>query len=443
MARSNTGNRKRDIDKKWNDIFNDYNVLELVESEGLFRITASQIREYKEARLMTKFDYQSSLPDLFIENNLSILPTRRGEYVIGNFEAYEQISNNNSDFRNNRKEQRFPSWIETLDYSNITSESTMLNASAISGMIHDMFSVENVFQTISGRMGSDVFDFKINDTLNPNRQYNLNVTNSQIEVDAGFETENNLILIEAKNNTTSSFLIRQLYYPYRLWSHKVHKPIIPVFLQYSNGVYNFSEYRFNDINDYNSLELVRRKNYLISSEEELTTSEIIYLIQNTKIVEEPNTHDIPFPQADDLNKIIDLMNALYTSESGLLSLEDITLTNDFTMRQAHYYSRAALYLELVRIKGDEIHLSLLGERMMHLSKKDRDIRLIKSIFKHEPFKVAMMHRLRARQNLSAREIAQVLMNNNLLRDYSPVTIERRSQTINSWIRTVLAMSNEY
>lgn len=433
-------NSGRDIDKKWDYIFKDYSILDRVESEGFFKITAKEIGKYKEARLMTKFDYISSLPDLFIENNLSILPTRRGEYVIGRFKAYENISNENSDFRVERTEVSFPPWIETLDYTNISSESIMLNASNISHMIHDLFQVENVYQTVNGRMGSDIFNFKIRDSVASNKYHDIQVTNSQIEIDGGFETENNLILIEAKNNTTSSFLVRQLYYPYRLWSNKVNKPVIPVYLQYSNGVYNFSVYRFNDANDYNSLELITRKNYLIS-DEELTISEIIETIQNIDLVSEPD--NIPFPQADDLTKVIELINTLYTSDSGILSLEEITLNNDFTMRQAHYYSRAALYLGLVRIEDGLVHLSPQGEQMMHLGGKKRKLKLIENIFSYKPFRVVIMERLRIRRNLTAKEVLEIIMDNNLLSDYSETTIYRRSQTINSWIKTVLEMANQY
>src|SRR5699024_4974934 len=124
--------------------------------------TAEEIRNYKEARLMTKFDYINSLPDLFFDNDLSILPTRRGEYIIGNFDAYQTISNHNSEFRSDRTSLVFPEWVETLDYRNISSEAIMLNASYISGMIHDLFNADGVFQTLSGRMSSDSFDFNIN-----------------------------------------------------------------------------------------------------------------------------------------------------------------------------------------------------------------------------------------------------------------------------------------
>ena len=77
---------KNDI--AWEKIFEKYKILERISKDGNVDITASKINEFREARLMTKFDHKSQLPKLFAENNLSILPTSRGGYVIGQFETF-------------------------------------------------------------------------------------------------------------------------------------------------------------------------------------------------------------------------------------------------------------------------------------------------------------------------------------------------------------------
>ena len=53
---------------------------------------------------------------------------------------------------------------------------------------------------------------------------------AQIEIDAAFEGADCLALIEAKRDLSEDFLIRQLYYPFRVWSARVHKRVRPVFL---------------------------------------------------------------------------------------------------------------------------------------------------------------------------------------------------------------------
>lgn len=73
---------KNDI--AWEQLFDKYDILSHIEREIAVEITASQINEFREARLMTKFDHKRNLPKLFSKNHLSILPISRGSYLISN-----------------------------------------------------------------------------------------------------------------------------------------------------------------------------------------------------------------------------------------------------------------------------------------------------------------------------------------------------------------------
>ena len=65
---------KRDL---WNQIFEKYAILEHIKNDGKYEITSKTINEFREARLMTKFDNASQLPLIFSEHKLSILPITR------------------------------------------------------------------------------------------------------------------------------------------------------------------------------------------------------------------------------------------------------------------------------------------------------------------------------------------------------------------------------
>lgn len=137
-------------DVAWENIFAKYNILEIIKNVGYYKITADEIKEFREPRLMTKFDSTSDLPKIFRENELAILPTKRGEYVIGKFKNYQEIDIDNSV---DVKTMYLPDYITTIDYKNITSESISLMASLLSGMLEDLLG-EEVVPTISGRMKS-------------------------------------------------------------------------------------------------------------------------------------------------------------------------------------------------------------------------------------------------------------------------------------------------
>ncbi len=142
-------------DKAWEQIFDKHNILEKISREGHLEISANEINEFREARLMTKFDHKSQLPKLFIDNNLSILPISRGGYVIGTFETF-------CDFNTDEIEVspiEFPTFLESLDYRDITSEATAINCAFVSKILHNFTKEENLLPTVSGRMSSLSFSF--------------------------------------------------------------------------------------------------------------------------------------------------------------------------------------------------------------------------------------------------------------------------------------------
>ncbi|MFY9797749.1 MAG: hypothetical protein WAK17_29060 [Candidatus Nitrosopolaris sp.] len=67
--------------EKWSDIISQTNI---DISKSINYISAKQIKQItnEDARLMTKIDRIESLPKIFRENNLFLLPISRKEYVI-------------------------------------------------------------------------------------------------------------------------------------------------------------------------------------------------------------------------------------------------------------------------------------------------------------------------------------------------------------------------
>ena len=209
-------------DVAWNRIFNDFDIINTVKNKGSFEITSSTINRYREARLMTKFDYYSQLPKIFKDNHFSLLPITRGSYVISTFQTFKTFESQSPDIVN----VEFPDHLESIDYNNITSEATAINCAFLSGIFNDFTEEEVLYPTINGRMSSSEFNFIIKTFQGP---LPVQIQNSQIEIDAGFEGLQSLYIIEAKNTISNDFLIRQLYYPYRLWISKVNKPVKLVF----------------------------------------------------------------------------------------------------------------------------------------------------------------------------------------------------------------------
>jgi len=419
------------IERNWEKLFNDYDILSHIQRDGFYTITSALINKVHEARLMTKFDHKANLPDIFTRNKISILPITRGSYILGHFDAYQDITY--ADVKNIRVS--LPAHIESINYSNLYSESACLHCAYVSGIINDI-AEEATLPTVSGRMSAGSFSFNIRNVLKGNL-YPVTVENSQLEIDGGYESAHKLIIIEAKNFTADDFLIRQLYYPYRLWKSRLAKDVIPVFMTYSNDVFSFFIYRFNALNEYNSLELVQQRNYIIDPEQ-ITLDDIYQVLQTVQVAPEP---EIPFPQANSMVRIVDLLSILM--EHGELSADYITQNYAFTERQTAYYTTAAIYLGLVRKRRDGAvyyTLSEEGRRVMGLRHRQKVLGIVEAILKHEVFNMALREYF-ATFSLTRDRIVDIMKQCTIYHVNSQDTIERRAHSVLKWIEWVLALAD--
>ncbi len=415
----------------WKWLFEKHKILEKIEKHGMFEITSTEINEFREARLMTKFDHRKNLPDIFKKNNLSILPVTRGSYLIAQFDAYQDFEEKETEII----KVSFPSYIESIDYENITSEAMALSCAYVSGIIADFVEDEEVVPTVAGRMSSEAFDFYINTYAGS--AFQVNVINSQIEIDGGFEGLETLSLIEAKNSLSDDFIIRQLYYPYRLWNDRVGKKVKTIFMTYSNGIFTFYEYEFQEPENYNSLTLIKQKRYSIE-ETEINLEDILDVLDRAAIVKEP---EVPFPQADSFKRVVNLCELLNESE---LTRDEITANYDFDPRQTNYYTDAGRYLGLIdkRREGREIIFSLTdeGRKLLWLKYKPRQLKLVELILSHKAFNETFKICIERGEMPSKDEIVEIMKRSNLYRVESENTFYRRAQTVAGWINWILELT---
>lgn len=421
-------NSKNDI--AWEKIFEKYNILEKIAVESHVEMSATSINEFREARLMTKFDHKSQLPKLFSDNNLSILPISRGDYVIGNFETFCDFNKEDIEI----SPINFPTFLESLDYRFITSEATAINCAFVSKILNDFTGEDSLLPTVSGRMSSSAFNFDIKSTKG---LFKINVDNSQIEIDGGYEGDISLNLIEAKNYISDDFLVRQIFYPYKLWQGKVKKQVRSIFLTYTNGVFHLREYAFANPDYYNSLILVKHKKYVVqASSFNLETLEEI--LQRTKIVKEP---EIPFPQADSFERVINLCELL--NEKEFLSKEEITQNYDFDARQTDYYSNAGKYLGLIEIDKDVVSgqigctLTTKGKQIFKSDLSDRQKEFVKLIVAHTAFRRTLKRFIETSVIPDKEIVVEIMKQSNLYKVNSETTYFRRASTIVGWLKWIV------
>ncbi len=423
-------------DRGWNKLFEKYDILENIQRNGEFFIKAEQIKEFREPRLMTKFDHKINLPKIFRANKLAILPVTRGEYIVSSFKAYKNLPKFNLEDNDSEIERIFaPTNIQSLTPQNLRSETMALNYANLCGMLDKFLDDEQLVPTVSGRMGGGSFEFNIARS-GPWRSKKVKVKNPQIEIDAAYEGVNFLTLFEAKrDNIADDFLIRQLYYPFRTWRERVTKPIKTVFMVYANGNFDFYQYGFEDPLYYNSLYLIKKKRFIILAE--ITLQDIQRILREVQI--EPESPNIPFPQADRMSRVVNLLEILNKRE---LTSQEITEQYAFTSRQTYYYTSAGRYLGLItKYKNDDkktlFKLSRLGKQMMTQGYSERQLTIVKQVLKHSVFNEILQRHLVSGVMPARQDVVELMKNTKLYKINSDETYDRRARTVIGWINWIL------
>ena len=432
--------KARKVDITWDNLNTKYNIVESVNKYGYYKISADEIKEFYEPRLAVKFDHYDERPKLFLEHDLTILPITRGDYYISRIKAYHKFEFIDSDITYLTP----PEYIKSLDVHSINSESKALNMAYISGILGDFLEDEKLLPTVAGRMSSENFSFYAslyNDDVAISSF--INVENSQIEIDAAFEGIRSLAFMEAKRDLSDNFLIRQLYYPFRTWQRKMgDKPVRPVF--YSNSIFYLYEYKFTDLQNYNSLELVKHKRYCLENTH-ISRRDVKMIMDIVRFNREPL---VPFPQADSFERVINICELLYIND---MEKDSITDEYSFDTRQSSYYLDAARYLGFVERSIDEdghrsYCLTKLGYELFSMPYKQRQLKLIERILSFKVFYLTYKAYCDNEEMPSKEEIITIILQSGVVDPktklpYSKSTNKRRAGTVTSWINWIISTIN--
>jgi hypothetical protein len=413
-------------DVAWVRIFEELSLIDKIETEGFVDVPAKTLKNYFEPRLLAKIDHERNLPDVFRTSDIRILPLSMETYRLGRFEIFHPISAA-SEAGHLGQSRQIPSFVESFDAASITSEQTAIFAAVISGVLED-FLGEDALLVNSGRMRTGEFSFDI--LQRSGDALNVPVRNAQIEIDAGFETENSMVLIEAKNHTAVDFNIRQLYYPFRTWAKKIDKPLRSIFMTYDNKEMRIYEYDFESINNFSSI-ILRKTGIYTFSKSKISISDIVCLAKETSKILRLNA---PFPQADNFSRVIDLVEILIDMPR---ELGELTVIYGFVGRQANYYSDAARYLGLVEKRAGAngrkyLYATPLAVSISKLEYRDRFLEYAKILVSVDTISKTFLRAAISNSQPNITEVREIFNSSGDSQYLSGSTIERRALTIKSW-----------
>ena len=386
-------------------------------SKPLNFVTTTQIKSItkEEPRLMAKMDRYESLPKIFKENNLFLLPTSRKEYVIIKGNGYHKLETINKKIELHLTSKPFPeSAIDT------ESESVFLDYANSCGLLEKLCNTNNLLLTFRGRRTTPKFSFKVkNGSIN-----SIDIEHAQIEVDCAFETRDQIIIFEAKIGQPDSFNIRQLYYPFRTFYGK--KKIIRNFffsLIPDEKIYLFWEYIFDPFDEFNSLKLLNSKRYKVKLYNPLSVKSY------QKI--QPIDKKMNIPQADDINKIIEFPLRVF---EGYNTSEKMVKAFGFVKRQSSYYRHACELLGLIVLDKKNYKLSQRGEEFLKLPAEKKSNYVCKLLLEFPIMnEIFMQISIDRNKIISKIDIIELLKNKSHI---TGSTLKRRTQTILAWFKWI-------
>ena len=249
--------------KSCKKIFDDYEILKHDFNKSPFSLSATQIKRAcqrfketgeKEVRILCKQDSREDRPDIFVKNNLFLLPVKNGYYSIIKGDGYIDIPEVKKEVIVYSSKLDFQ-----LDTTKIgDSEMQHLDYAYAASLIRTFTEDPSLVLTIRGRKYTPEFEFYVGKQL-------IKVSSVQTEVDAGYEGKNQIVLIEAKNFSATNVIIRQLYYPFRQWQEHTKKKVVTLFFDKTRGedVYSIWQFEFTDPKNYNSIKLVKSGKFRI------------------------------------------------------------------------------------------------------------------------------------------------------------------------------------
>lgn len=393
-------------------------------------LSAREIKDItrREPRLMTKFDSRSLRPRIL--GDATILPVNNGQYVIIPGDAYHDVEPPKMIQR-----WRVPPSVRqlvTLPWSGVpASEGQVLDMAHLSGVLSDFLEEADLVPTIRGRLRSPRFSLYFS---HRGGVESIVVEGVQVEVDGGLEGAH-INLAEVKLGRWDNFHLRQIYYPVRMWTElESRKTSRAVFVTFSDKVLTLRLYAFEPLDSITAPKLIKAADYEYFFEDEEDAPPDVHQVL-ARVPPGELSGSAPFPQADRLEKVMDVVDAVAAGEDNALAIAG---RYGFDLRQAGYYPAAADFLGLITRKSGRFRLTELGRRFTRLSRRNRHRLVLEQMAGRPVFRQALEWFAAHGGSIPDIEVAADM----IVKGWSGTritgeTITRRAQTVRRWLQWLL------
>lgn len=143
---------------------------------------------------------------------------------------------------------------------------------------------------------------------------------------------------------------------------------------------------------------------------------------------EENNRIIPFPQANDFDKVIRILNIEQEDKLGDKLYMSVQL-DMITDRQVQYYISACAYLGLV---NEHKEFTQIARELRQLNSSEQTVELARLIVSDKVFGRAYFTQKMYHIKLTTEDVVEIMKENKVLFDSEAMYV-RRAQTVSSWL----------
>lgn len=414
-------NSYRSVENGWRRVFERF---QLDPAADLIELTSRQLNEVRDeghapdARLMVKFDSREKLPTFLRERGFFIVPVLNGRYALVKGDGY-------CDLPASHEPTPYSTTFSPVELGTRSrSENSRLNFALNSGLLEHHFEVAGLRQTFSGKRRSPRFEFSYRDT-GP-----ITVDGVQIEIDGGYQSSSDALILEAKMGTPASFHVRQLYFPVRALT--TDQPGVNVRAAFvgcdrAANIFHFWDIAFPSLLRYDSARVIRMRTYEVEVSPAGPESEVV---GNAARVVEPTAELLDLvSQANNLDLVARIP---FIIREGRTLGRQIAESIGYVGRQGNYYREAAVAMGLIRERSDRtFELTELGNRFTQVTSTVRTELLLSLVLQTRIVR-RVLEQL-GPNGLDRSGIAEIIRMNSAL---SGSTLGRRADCLLSWLRWV-------
>ena len=401
--------RAKETECAWEDFFKKQKVLNKINKKGIYTLPEKELVKFS-----LKIN-ENNIPKILKDNEIEILQVAPNKYVLGKFYLREKLPEWSTKDINLVE---FPSWLNAIDANNVCARTSIIPLAHYSNIFKKFFNDENLAYIGQIETKSDEFEGYISGKK-------IKIDGLELKIDGILESKDRIVIIETIDRIADYFSVKDLYYPYRKFKQTVNKPIQAVLLIYSMGVFRVLEYGFKEEKILNSIYLVNDKKYSFESMA-LTKENLINLLENVK--EDDTNNGVVFPQFNDLNKIISVLEQLNIKSTGKDTLKN---TFNFDDKQVDACINSLKYLSLVSVKKGNYCLTDKGQGLFELPINKRLMKFIEIIIEKPIFNYLLKISLESDKTLNKYEIKDVLVTFDVVKESSK--LDNKTMTAKAWI----------